>query len=262
MKAIILCGGQGTRLREQSGELRPKPMVEIGGRPILWHIMKMYAAHGITEFVLALGYKGHVIRDYFLRYEEMAHDLTVHLGPDGGVEILGRHHEEDGWRITLVNTGETAQTGARVARALRYVDPMETFAVTYGDGVSDVDLGAVLAFHRAHGKLATITGVRPPGRFGELRSDAAGRVLAFAEKPQVTTGAINGGFFFFEPGFRTYLKDRDDHALESDALEQAVRDDHARVWVHEGYWQCMDTPRDWQLLEAQWSTGRAPWQRW
>lgn len=262
MKAIILCGGMGTRLREHSGELRPKPMVEVGGRPILWHIMKIYASHGITDFVLALGYKGAVIRDYFLRYEEMSRDVTVTLGRHGAVEVHGAAHEEQGWRITLVDTGESAQTGARVARALRYVGVDETFAVTYGDGVSDVDLGAVLVFHRASGALATITGVRPPGRFGELRQDAEGRVIAFAEKPQVSEGVINGGFFFFEPGFRRYLSEHDDHALEGDAIERAVRDRVVSVYVHPGYWQCMDTPRDWQTLETLWTGGRAPWRRW
>ncbi len=222
----------------------------------------MYASHGITDFVLALGYKGAVVRDYFLRYEEMCRDVTVTLGCHGAIEVQGSTHEEQGWRVTLVDTGEAAMTGARVARALRYVGPEETFAVTYGDGVSDVDLGAVLALHRKSGSLATITGVRPPGRFGELRHDAEGKVVAFAEKPQVSEGTINGGFFFFEPGFRRYLREDDPLILESHAIEHAVRDGVVSVFVHTGFWQCTDTPRDWQALENLWNSGRAPWKSW
>jgi len=259
VKAIILCGGMGTRLREHS-ETRPKPMVEVGGRPILWHIMKMYAGHGITDFVLALGYKGDVIRDWVLQYESRARDVTVTLGPGGGIEYHTGHGEA-GWRVTLAETGERTQTGGRACRASRYVPAGETFALTYGDGVSDVDLGAALRFHRAHGGLATITGVRPPGRFGELRA-TNGKVTAFAEKPQVTEGLINGGFMFFEPGFRRYLRDEDSFMLESDGLEAAVADGQVHVYEHGGYWQCMDTPRDWETLERQWASGHAPWKSW
>ena len=259
MKAIILCGGMGTRLREHS-ETRPKPMVEVGGRPILWHIMKSYASHGITDFVLALGYKGDVIRDYFLNYEQRARDVTVTLGAHGGV-AYHTGHDEAGWTVTLVETGEKAQTGARALRAARYLPAGETFALTYGDGVSDVDLGAALRFHRSHGGLATITGVRPPGRFGELRS-VGGRVTAFAEKPQVTEGLINGGFFFFESGFLNYLMDDDGCFLEADAIESAVTDGQVHVWEHPGFWQCMDTPRDWETLERHWHSGKAPWKSW
>lgn len=259
MKAIILCGGMGTRLREHS-ETRPKPMVDVGGRPIVWHIMKSYARYGITDFVLALGYKGDVIRDYFLQYEARARDVTVTLGAGGGIEYHSAH-DEVGWRVTLVNTGEKAQTGARTLRAARHIPPGETFALTYGDGVADVDLRAVLAFHRSHGGLATITGVRPPGRFGELRS-VEGIVTRFAEKPQVTEGLINGGFFFFEPSFLDYLRDEDDCILEAEALESAVRDRHVHVWEHHGFWQCMDTPRDWEMLERLWNSGQAPWKSW
>ena len=259
MKAIILCGGMGTRLREHS-ETRPKPMVEVGGRPILWHIMKIYARHGISDFVLALGYKGEVIRNYFLQYEQMARDVTVTLGAAGGVEYH-TGHDEAGWKVTLAETGEKAQTGARAWRASRYVPPGETFALTYGDGVADIDLNEVLRFHKRHGGLVTITGVRPHGRFGELRS-VDGRVTAFAEKPQVTEGLINGGFFFFEPGFLKYLKDDDSCILEADAIEAAVADGQVHVWEHPGFWQCMDTPRDWETLERHWQSGKAPWKSW
>lgn len=258
MKAIILCGGMGTRLREHS-ETRPKPMVEVGGRPILWHIMKIYASHGITDFVLALGYKGDVIRDYFLQYELKARDVTVTLGAAGSIEIH-TDHQEAGWRVTLAETGERSQTGSRAFQASRYV-PGETFALTYGDGVSDVNLTEALKFHRSHGGLATITGVRPPGRFGELRS-REGVVTAFAEKPQVTEGVINGGFFFFEPGFLKYLRADASCVLESDAIEAAVADGQVHVYEHEGFWQCMDTPRDWETLERQWTSGHAPWKTW
>lgn len=248
----------GTRLREHS-ETRPKPMVEIGGKPILWHIMKIYASHGITDFVVALGYKGDQIRDYFLHYDLRARDATVTLGSRGSVEVH-TDHDEAGWRITLAETGEKAQTGSRTLRASRYVGN-ETFALTYGDGVTDVDLGEVLRFHKSHGGLVTITGVRPPGRFGELRS-VEGKVTAFAEKPQVTEGVINGGFFFFEPGFLRYLEDDDACTLESHALEAAVADGQVHVYEHDGFWQCMDTPRDWEALERHWASGQAPWKRW
>jgi len=234
-------------------------MVEVGGKPILWHIMKIYASHGITEFVVALGYKGDQIRDYFLHYDLRARDATVTLGSPGSVEVH-TDHEEAGWRITLAETGEKAQTGCRALRASRYVGD-ETFALTYGDGLTDVDLAAVLRFHRSHGGLVTITGVRPPGRFGELRS-VDGKVTAFAEKPQVTEGVISGGFFFFEPGFLRYLADDDSCILETHALEAAVADGQVHVFQHDGFWQCMDTPRDWEALERHWTSGHAPWKRW
>lgn len=249
----------GTRLREHS-ETRPKPMVEVGGKPILWHIMKLYASYGITDFVVALGYKGDQIRDYFLHYDLRARDATVTLGSAGNVEVH-TDHGEAGWRVTLAETGEKAQTGCRTLRAARYAEG-ETFALTYGDGLTDVDLAAVLRFHKSHGGLVTITGVRPPGRFGELRSAVGGKVTAFAEKPQVTEGVINGGFFFIEPGFLKYLKDDDACILESHALEAAVADGQVHVYEHDGFWQCMDTPRDWEALERHWVSGHAPWKRW
>jgi glucose-1-phosphate cytidylyltransferase len=256
MKVVILCGGMGTRLREQT-ETRPKPMVEVGGTPLLLHIMRWYAKHGFREFVLALGYKGRAIRDYFLNFEAMSCDFTIELGRRGAVRYHGDTHETDGWSVTLADTGETAGTGARIARVARHLGG-EPFAVTYGDGVSDIDLAAALEYHRSHGRIATVTGVRPPSRFGEI-DHRAGEVLSFNEKPQATEGLINGGFFFFEPKFLEYLSDADDCALEREPLERCVADRQLRVYEHAGFWQCMDTYRDWQLLETQWSRGTAPW---
>ena len=260
MRAMILCGGMGTRLREQT-ETRPKPMVEVGGQPILLHVMRLYAHHGVREFVLCLGYKGQVIKEYFLDFEAMRSDFTLEIGTAGGaIEYHREGLEELGFKVTLAETGETSPTGARVLRGARYLDG-GTFAVTYGDGVSDVDLTAALAFHRAHGKLATVTGVRPPSRFGEIEHDA-GRVREFNEKPQATSGLINGGFFFFEPGFLDYLRASPDTMLEREPLERCVRDGQLMVYEHRGFWQCMDTFRDWEHLEALWRSGSAPWKVW
>lgn len=261
MKAIILCGGMGTRLREHT-ELRPKPMVEIGGRPILWHIMKLYAFHGITDFILCLGYKGHIIKEYFLNYEAMNSDFTVCLGQPSAVCLHGTSHCEDGWRVTLADTGETTMTGARLLRAAKYLDDRDQeFMVTYGDGVSDVNLRALHEFHWQHDRLATMTGVRPASRFGELECDGT-RVLAFREKPQVGQGLINGGFFCFRRRFLDYLSDDPACVLERLPLEKCAADGELRLFEHLGYWQCMDTYRDWENLEKQWQRGEAPWYVW
>jgi len=259
MKVVILCGGQGTRLREET-EVRPKPMIEIGGRPVLWHIMKLYAHHGLKEFVLCLGYKGYQIKDFFLNYETRMKDFTVQLGNRPSVEFHNGHSEE-GWTVTLAETGETAMTGARLRRAGRYVK-RGPFCLSYGDGLGDVDLSELIRFHRSHGKLGTVTGVRPPGRFGELRvQDSA--VKAFAEKPQVTEGYINGGFFVFEPEFLDrYLSDRDDLTLELEPLQQLAADGELMMYRHQGFWQPMDTYREWKMLEDLWKQGRAPWRVW
>jgi glucose-1-phosphate cytidylyltransferase len=236
-------------------------MVEIGGRPILWHIMKGYAHYGITDFILCLGYKGDVIRQYFLNYEALNCDFTIALGRLKAVDYHGQSHAEDGWRVTLADTGEASMTGARISIASRYLDASETFAVTYGDGVSDVDLKEVLDFHRSHGGLATLTGVRPPSRFGELQRDGD-RIRSFSEKPQIGQGLISGGFFFFEPGFLDYLSGDPSCVLEREPLERAAADGQLYVYEHRGYWQCMDTYRDWERLEHAWSAGRAPWKVW
>jgi len=257
---MILCGGMGTRLREET-EVRPKPMVEIGGRPILWHIMKFYSSHGFKEFILCLGYKGHVIKDYFLNYKAYSADLTVRLGKPDAVRYHNTHDEED-WSVTLVETGQANQTGSRVARAGQYVDT-DCFCLTYGDGLGDVDLKALIDFHRKHGKIGTVTGVRPPGRFGELRVDQRGRAVEFSEKPQVTEGIINGGFFVFQKEFlKRYLNDRVDLMLEHEPLQQLARDGELMVYLHEGFWQPMDTYRELKLLDQLWSSGRAPWKAW
>jgi glucose-1-phosphate cytidylyltransferase len=259
VKCIILCGGQGTRLREHT-ELRPKPMVEIGGRPILWHIMKLYAFHGISEFVLCLGYKAHVIKEYFLNYKAMNSDFTIKLDESEGIALHGSD-TEDSWQVTLADTGENTMTGARILRAARYLDGDDTFMVTYGDGVSDVNLGELLRFHRQHGMMATLTGVRPPSRFGELRTKG-NRVASFAEKPKHHRGMINGGFFCFERDFLQYFDDTPGCTLEGAPLELCAADGNLGVFEHQGFWQCMDTYRDWQGLEAQWQSGEAPWKVW
>jgi len=259
MKVVILCGGQGTRLREET-EVRPKPMIEIGGRPVLWHIMKLYAHHGLKDFVLCLGYKGYQIKDFFLNYEARMKDFTVRLGNRPSVEFHNGHSEE-GWTVTLAETGETAMTGARLQRAGRYLK-RGPFCLSYGDGLGDVDISELIRFHRSHGKLGTVTGVRPPGRFGELQvQDAA--VRTFAEKPQVTEGYINGGFFVFEPEFLDrYLSDRDDLTLELEPLQRLAADGELMMYRHKSFWQPMDTYREWKLLENLWNQGRAPWKVW
>ncbi len=257
---MILCGGMGTRLREET-EIRPKPMMEIGGRPILWHIMKYYAAFGFHHFILCLGYKGHMIKEYFLNYRAYQSDFSVQL--DHASQPIEYHASgrEDDWRVTLVDTGLTAQTGARVTRAGRYVRE-ETFCLTYGDGLSDIDLKALMAFHRGHGKIGTVTGVRPTGRFGELEVDGAGRATQFNEKPQATGGVINGGFFVFQRAFLQRLSDHDDTVLEQGPLQSLATEGELMVYSHEGFWQPMDTYREYKMLNDCWAGGQAPWKVW
>jgi glucose-1-phosphate cytidylyltransferase len=254
MKVAILCGGKGTRLREET-VVRPKPMVEIGSRPILWHIMQMYSGHGLDQFVLCLGYKGDVIRDYFLHYRLRHSDVTVSLGT-GTVETHDPLHFEDDWKITLVETGEHTNTGGRIKRAARYLDG-ERFMATYGDGVANVDLGALLEFHRAHGKLATVTAVRPSSRFGELAIEG-GLVKVLREKPQVGEGWINGGFFVFEHAVLDLMVG-DEDSLEESLLGTLISKQQLAVYQHEGFWQCMDTYREWEILNALYKKGHAPW---
>jgi glucose-1-phosphate cytidylyltransferase len=258
MKVVILCGGQGTRLREET-EYKPKPMVQVGDRPLLWHIMKGYAYYGHTEFVLCLGYRGELIKEYFLNYEAMQSDCTVTLGRDARVQTNGSH-AEDGWKITLAATGLNALTGARVKRIQRYIGN-EQFLLTYGDGMADVDIGALLAFHKHHGKIGTVTGVRAPGRFGELKIDGD-HVCSFVEKPVVSGGFINGGFFAFEPAVFDYLADRDSCILEREPLERLADDGQLAVFKHDGFWQCVDTYRDFTLVNDLWARGSPPWRKW
>lgn len=260
LPAMILCGGFGTRLREET-EVRPKPMVEIGERPILWHIMKLYSAFGLKDFILCLGYKGHVIKEYFLNYKAYNADITVQLRTPEEVQYHNSHAEED-WKVTLVETGQMTQTGARVARAATYVHG-DAFCLTYGDGLGDIDIAALIRFHRAHGKIGTITGVRPPGRFGEIRMTADRGAIEFNEKPQVTDGIINGGFFVLQREFVTrYLGNRDSLVLEQEPLQRLARDGQLMVYLHEGFWQPMDTYREVKLLEQLWESGKAPWKIW
>ena len=255
---MVLCGGLGTRLREET-EFKPKPMVEIGGKPILWHIMKHYHSYGAGSFVLCLGYKGDVIRDYFLNYRSHNSDFAVDLA-SGSVETLSNGFDED-WRVVLAETGRDTLTGSRIRRALRYVKG-NTFFATYGDGVADVDLGALLAHHRRSGRLATVTAVHPSSRYGELGIQD-GVVRTFREKPQVTQGWINGGFLVFEKAaFDRVPAALDDVSLEQGVLEALAADDQLAVYQHPGFWQCMDTYREMQLLNEMWSSGSAPWKTW
>jgi len=255
MKVAILAGGLGTRLAEET-ELRPKPMVEIGGRPILWHIMKQYAAHGFKEFAVAAGYKGEMIKRFVLDDHTLSGNIRVDFAT-GAVKV--DHGESTDWVVTVVDTGQDSQTGGRLGR-LQPVLGRETFLATYGDGVSNVDLKALVAFHRAHGKIATVTAVRPPARFGALVFDGD-RVERFSEKPQAGEGWINGGFFVFEPALFDYI-DGDDCVLEADVLERLAGEGELVGYRHEGFWQCMDTLRERRLLESLWAEQRAPWKVW
>lgn len=260
MKAVILCGGQGTRIRDAS-EVLPKPMLPIGGKPIVWHIMKGYARHGVREFVLCLGYKGWVIKEFFLNYRAMTTDVTVTLGRHDSLAFNGRHDEED-WEVTLAETGEETMTAGRVAAIRRYVDPDDLFLLTYGDGVSDVDVTRTIAFHRAHGKIATVTAVRPPGRFGEMRIED-GAVSEFNEKPQATEGFINGGFFVLDAKrVWDYLGTSPGTILEREPLQKLARDRQLVAFPHTGFWQPMDTAREYGLLNGLWASGNAPWKTW
>lgn len=255
MKTVILCGGLGSRLSEET-QIKPKPMVEIGGRPILWHIMKIYERHGLKDFTLALGYKGEFIKDYFIDYHARLSDLTVHL-KSGQVDYSNPTAED--WHVSLIDTGPNTMTGGRLLRLKRHVQPGGTFMLTYGDGVSDVDLTSLLAFHRSHGRVATVTAVRPSARFGGMHL-SGGRVLDFQEKPQSGEGLINGGFFVFEPEVFDYLGD-DSTVLEQSPLQHLVRDEQLMAYEHAGYWQCMDTVRERDALQALWESGTAPWMR-
>jgi len=256
MRTVILCGGLGTRLSEET-RVKPKPMVEIGGRPILWHIMKCYEHHGFNRFLLALGYKGEVIKDYFLNYHSRTSDLTLHL-KSGRVDYSNTTAED--WHVQLVDTGARSMTGGRLKRLQRHLRDSGTFMLTYGDGLADVDIGALVAFHNRHGRLATVTAVRPPARFGTMCFDGD-RVVEFMEKPQVGEGWINGGFFVFEPEVLDYIEG-DHTVLEAEPLENLAKDGQLMAYKHEGFWHCMDTLRDRNYLEDVWRSGRAPWKRW
>ena len=256
MKAVILAGGLGTRISEET-HLRPKPMIEIGGRPILWHILKLYSSHGINDFVICCGYRGYVIKEYFANYFLHMSDVTFDL-ENNRMEVHERKAEP--WRVTLVDTGEETMTGGRLKRVAVHLANEESFCFTYGDGLADVDIGALVDFHRANGKMATVTGVRPPGRYGAIEREGA-RVTAFAEKPRGDGGLINGGFFVLSPACLEMIEG-DDTSWESDPLVELAARDEMMVYEHTGFWQPMDTLRDKNHLESLWNNGRAPWKVW
>jgi glucose-1-phosphate cytidylyltransferase len=255
MKVVILAGGLGTRLSEETA-IRPKPMVEIGGRPILWHIMKIYAHQGFNEFVICLGYKGYVIKEYFANYFLHMCDVTFDLASNA-LEV--HQSQSEPWKVTLVDTGEATATGGRIKRVARYLDG-DQFMLTYGDGVADVDISALLAFHAKEGALATVTGVQPPGRFGALRIDGH-RATGFQEKPSGDGGWINGGFFVVNRKAIDYIEG-DQTVWENEPMERLARERQLAVHLHKGFWQPMDTLRDRSQLEAMWQAGQAPWKKW
>jgi len=256
VKAVILAGGLGTRISEES-QLRPKPMIEIGGRPILWHIMKIYAHHGVTDFVVCLGYKGYVIKEYFANYVLHNADVTIDARHN---KIIYHQSSAEPWTVTLVDTGEATLTGGRLKRVARFIDPGQTFCLTYGDGVADIDISALIAFHKGHRKTATLAAVVPPGRYGALELEGT-RVNRFIEKPPGDNAFINGGFFVLEPAVMEYIAG-DQTAFEGAPLETLARNGELMAFRHTGFWQPMDTLRDKNALEALWLAGRAPWKIW
>ncbi|MBE7558924.1 glucose-1-phosphate cytidylyltransferase [bacterium] len=258
MKTVILCGGMGTRLRELT-EMLPKPMVPIGGYPIVWHIMKCYACFGYHDFVLCLGYKKENFIDFFINYRERNSDITVSLS-DGAVQFHDNHCEDD-WKVTLADTGLTTNTGGRIRRIEKYIDG-EDFFLTYGDGVSDVDLAALLEFHRRHGRTITVTAVRPSSRFGEINIKS-NLVESFSEKPQTSEGYINGGFMVVNRRiFDRYMNDDPNLDFESQVMRRVAADGEMAAFRHDGFWQCMDTSREYQLLNGLWEKNAAAWRRW
>ena len=258
MKVVILCGGLGTRLREET-EFRPKPMVEIGGRPILWHIMKTYSYYGFKDFVLCLGYKGEMIKEYFYNYEVLNNDFTVHLGEKKDVEIHSKH-DEKGWRITLADTGDKALKGARLKAVEKYIDG-DCFLMTYGDGVANVNIEALLKFHKSHGKTATVTGVNPVSLFGDLRIEGD-KVETFREKTKNNSSFVSGGFYVFNRGIFDHLTSNDECDLEIGTLEKLAKNGELMVYKHSGFWACMDTLRDMEYLNRIWDSGTAKWKKW
>lgn len=257
MKALILAGGLGTRISEES-ENRPKPMIEIGGRPILWHIMKMYSSHGINDFVVLCGYKGYMIKEYFSNYFIHMSDVTFDMSSN---QMIVHRRKAEPWTVTLVDTGEFSNTGGRLLAAKHYIESDEDFCFTYGDGVSDVDIAKTIEFHKSHGKKATITGVVPPGRYGALVT-SGDQVREFTEKPPGDLGnLINGGFFVLKPECINLIASLDE-SWENEPLQKLAHDDNLMVYKHNGFWKAMDTLRDKNQLEALWSSGEAPWKSW
>ncbi|WP_295444570.1 glucose-1-phosphate cytidylyltransferase [uncultured Thiodictyon sp.] len=256
MKAVILAGGLGTRISEET-HLKPKPMIEIGGKPILWHIMKLYSGHGVNDFVICCGYKGYLIKEYFANYFLHMSDVTFDMANN---RMQVHQQKAEPWKVTLVDTGDDTLTGGRLKRVSDYIRDEEAFCFTYGDGLSDVDIAALIAFHQAHGKWATVTAVQPPGRYGALER-AGDRVTAFTEKPRGDGGLINGGFFVLSPRCLDLIVN-DETAWEGPPLDQLARMGQMMAFEHRGFWQPMDTLRDKNQLEQLWDTGEAPWKRW
>lgn len=260
MKTVIFCGGLGTRIRDVADDV-PKPLIRIGDRPILWHVMKIYAYYGLTDFVLCLGYKGWLIKEFFLNYHMYVADFTLDLSKPTQVDMHRAHYEQD-WRITMAETGIETQTAGRLWQVRRYLEDSELFCVTYGDGVSNIDLDALIAFHKSHGKIGTVTGVHPPGRFGVLDVqdiDGVTTAVNFAEKPQTLDGMINGGFFVFDHRLWDYLSDDRTMPFEQAPLRSLAAAGELAVYEHKGFWQPMDTLREWKLLNNMWQSGNTPW---
>jgi glucose-1-phosphate cytidylyltransferase len=260
MKVVILCGGQGTRIRDVADNI-PKPMIPVGGYPILWHIMKYYSLYGHNEFILCLGYMGKVIKDFFLNYEVNTSDFTLTMGEKESLVFHNKIAEKD-WRITFADTGEKAMTGARIRKIKKYLGDDEDFLLTYGDGLSDVDLDSLISYHKKQNRILTLTGVRPPSRFGEIACTDDGIITEFNEKPQAVEGRINGGFFVAKSHLFDYLADKDDLVFETDPMRNLVRDKQLVQYNHNGFWQPMDTPREYILLNSLYDNNKAPWKKW
>ncbi len=257
MKAVILCGGFGTRLSEET-DLKPKPMIEIGGKPILWHIMKIYSAHGINDFIICCGYKGHIIKEYFNNYFMYHSDITFNMKEN---KMKVHQNKSEPWKVTLVDTGINTMTGGRLKRVKEFVKDQEAFCLTYGDGVGDIDIKKLIKFHKQHGKQATLTAVQPPGRFGSLKLSSDNCVYNFLEKPEGDGSWVNGGFFVLNPAVIDRIKD-DQSSWEKEPLSNLAKDKQIYAYKHDGFWQPMDTLRDKIRLKELWSSGKAPWKTW
>lgn len=260
MKVVILCGGQGTRIRDVADNI-PKPMIPVGGYPILWHIMKYYSFSGHNEFILCLGHQGKIIKEFFLNYEENISDFTLKLGNKSSLQFHNIIEEND-WKITFAETGEKAMTGARIRKIKKYLGDDQTFMLTYGDGLCDVDIEKLISFHKTHGRALTLTGVRPAGRFGEIKCTDEGVISEFNEKPQTVEGRINGGFFVCNINLFDYLEGNDDLVFEKEPMMKLVRDKQLMQFNHDGFWQPMDTYREYVLLNSLYEKNDAPWKKW
>jgi glucose-1-phosphate cytidylyltransferase len=260
MKVVILCGGHGTRIRDVSDNL-PKPMISIGDYPIVWHIMKYYSSFGFNDFILCLGYKSHVIKNFFLNYETFSRDITIKFDRPEKTVNYYNSPDVEGWKITLAETGLDTMTGGRIRKIKKYIPKGESFLLTYGDGLCDLNINELIEFHKKSNVTMTLTGVRPPARFGELMSNANGIVTEFNEKPQATEGRISGGFFICNYNIFDYIKDKESVVFEQEPMKDLVSKKELAVFRHDGFWQCMDTYRDWQLLNNLYEKGQAPWKK-